>query len=582
VNKTHSLLTYFSPYLLSTVYCLLLLVSLTACAASETNQEVLTPLDPADWPTAVPDQTRSTPTPFPTVDTALIEAAKATAEAQKGAEIGPPVRLAAVEEEPTLVPTAQPTPVPEGPEAQPAGNTEADGLVSEQTAAIGEPTSDDPAELGDTVVSGPVVSGTVASFGLNVRSGPGLNFEVLFALAQGEPLTVLATDEASPWIKVRAANGLPGSEGWVNSKYVNLEGNLGRVPPEQVDQPDPAATSGVTSEPPQPPSSGERLLIQRESGGDILIINHDGTGLRRVTTGIDPVLSPDGNKIAFTRWGGGEVGELWVANTDGSGEALIFGGMRKAKSPSWSPDSRRIALNFQEGGTIEVTRQCRDLDRGEPDINFWTAFDVELEYEEIEGQQVPARLCWKVPPDPHWKLRVIDLGAQTYQDLPAGQYAFAPTWDPVNEQRIVSVNRLGLVWTDVSQGQAYPLTDDSSDRAPVFSPDGRYIAVTYWQHDHWEVHRLNADGSGRVRLTKTPLYAFADNPDSARQWNNASPVFSPDSTEIAFLTDRTGRWEIWAMNIDGSNQRPLFPQAINDQLAIRYEGNDARMLGWGQ
>jgi Tol biopolymer transport system component len=59
-----------------------------------------------------------------------------------------------------------------------------------------------------------------------------------------------------------------------------------------------------------------------------------------------------------------------------------------------------------------------------------------------------------------------------------------------------------------------------------------------------------------------------------------SPAWSPDGSQIAFLTDRTGHWEIWVMNADGSNQRPMFPDEVNDQLQITYDFVDERMLSW--
>ncbi len=401
-------------------------------------------------------------------------------------------------------------------------------------------------------------------------------------LNRGDMLSILAIDSNSGWVNVQTDDGLTG---WVNPKYLTLNGDLNGLQSVQptsnsnLNVPPSNQPVAANSQPGNASSSGGRLLIQTRSGQDIVVINRDGTGLRRLTTGIDPVLSPDGTKVAFTRWSGTDQGSLWVINTDGTGERAILGGINQVKSPSWSPDSKRIAVNFQRGGTLTPTRKCWDLSKGEPDINYWTAYDVELEYAELGGQQIPVRICWRLPPDPHWQLRVIDLEAQTFEDLPAGQYAFAPTWDPANSWRVVSVGRLGLVWTDISRGVAEALTNDPFDRAPVFSPDGKYIAVTYKQADHWEIHRLNSDGTGRVRLTKTPFYEVVTN---GRHWNNASPAFSPDGSEIAFLTDRTGRWEVWVMNVDGSNQRPMFPPEINDQLEVAYEGNDARALGWGK
>jgi len=34
------------------------------------------------------------------------------------------------------------------------------------------------------------------------------------------------------------------------------------------------------------------------------------------------------------------------------------------------------------------------------------------------------------------------------------------------------------------------------------------------------------------------------------------------------------------MNVDGSNQRPMFSAEINDQLPIRYDFNDERVISW--
>jgi hypothetical protein len=71
-------------------------------------------------------------------------------------------------------------------------------------------------------------------------------------------------------------------------------------------------------------------------------------------------------------------------------------------------------------------------------------------------------------------------------------------------------------------------------------------------------------------------YIASENP----AWNNAAPTWSPDGSQIAFLTDRTGQWEIWLMNADGSNQRPMFSNGVLDGLDLNYAGVDERMLSW--
>ncbi|MGB9301647.1 MAG: hypothetical protein WCD51_13785, partial [Anaerolineae bacterium] len=81
--------------------------------------------------------------------------------------------------------------------------------------------------------------------------------------------------------------------------------------------PAPQAPSTTTS-----PSLEGRFVFQVASGGDIYLVNADGTGLTRLTEGMDPSWSPDGSKLAVARWT--TPWGIYTINADGSGEKLLF------------------------------------------------------------------------------------------------------------------------------------------------------------------------------------------------------------------------------------------------------------------
>ena len=348
--------------------------------------------------------------------------------------------------------------------------------------------------------------------------------------------------------------------------------------------PSAAAQGGV-------PDTGT-IVFQTASGGPIYVVNADtlagtgGSNLRQLTTGIDPALSPDGRQVAFTRWDDtqhGAFGSLWLINIDGSGERVILGDVRQPKSPVWSPDGSQIAINMQQGGRLSPEAKCGKGLPADPLLADRDGDYFRVKVEVGSDGQIDTKLCYTLLPHPFWGLRLVDAATGEFEDLPADLFSHAPTWDPANDWHLVYDGERGLVNLDLDQGTTWALTDEAGDRAPVFSPDGRRIAVSYWQHDHWDIHVMMADGGGRARLTETPLRAIVEariNGNETRSWNNVAPAWSPDGSQIVFLTDRTGRWEIWTMGADGSNQRPLLPASTLDGLTFEYNGADERVLSW--
>ncbi len=357
-----------------------------------------------------------------------------------------------------------------------------------------------------------------------------------------------------------------------------------------VEAPAPAQSPAATAAGPAavPDNGPGRLVFQTRSGGDIYTINADGTGLRRLTHGLDPALSPDGTRVAFARWE--PRYELFVINIDGTGEQALTHGWRQIKSPTWTADGRQIIFSWQNGGRLDTETHRINLEKaalsGEPVRIPDNARDIKVEY---------GILSYTIPPDAYWSLKAIDLSTGTLADLPAELHSVGPVAHPVQADLLVYRGNRGLTLHHLDTGQEQVITTDGRDHTPALSPDGSRIAVSYWQDDHWEIHVLNADGSGRQRLTSTPLTVLVERRQPVQKlvdgkvryvapeqtaWNNAAPVWSPDGRKIAFLTDRTGLWELWIMNADGSGQRPMFPNGALDGLSFSFNGAEERVISW--
>lgn len=311
-----------------------------------------------------------------------------------------------------------------------------------------------------------------------------------------------------------------------------------------------------------------KLIFVTGSGGALYEVQADGTGLRWRANGvIDPSVSPNGQQVAFTRWDGAGLGALFSLNLADGTERVIMSDLRQPKSPTWSPDGQQIMLSFQQGGLRHPQIECRFFDADDG-----LRLPENIEFISVSIKENGVEICFKRREDLQWLLRVVKVTTGEFADMPSDLYAYNPNWDPRQPWRVVYDGIKGLMQFDVTRHKNWPLTADVRDRDPVFSPDGQMLALTYKQHDHWEVYTLNLTTQERHRLTEPPLLAD-------RQYSSAAPAWSPDGQYIAFVTNRTTaeHWEIWQMKADGSDQHAFFRSS---PITMTYWGMNERLLNW--
>ena len=88
--------------------------------------------------------------------------------------------------------------------------------------------------------------------------------------------------------------------------------------------------------------------------------------------------------------------------------------------------------------------------------------------------------------------------------------------------------------------------------SPAWSPDGRYLALTLSKDGNPEIYLLTVATGTLRRLTR---HAGID----------TEPAWSPSGQQLAFVSDRNGAPHIFVMDVEGANVRPLTSGGFHTQ-----------------
>jgi Tol biopolymer transport system component len=257
--------------------------------------------------------------------------------------------------------------------------------------------------------------------------------------------------------------------------------------------------------------------------GDIYEMNLDTGKVKRHSHGANYLRldwSSDGEKIA---WAGIDFVRLWVTDV-GNASPSQQSNETFATAPEWSPNGKTLA--FVSAGMPEkraglatipvngpgfqqktIISQSEDLDGGSVGGIDWSPDGEKIVFN-VDGPPGAKTGLYTVDTDGGYLTRISRPGIGPQTDVRQNnRYWLDPTYSP-NGKRIAFIKG----WDD---WQIYTMNPDGTDARQVthdfggyefqsWSPDGEKILYEYLANGHRDIFVINADGTGRQRLTTVP------------------------------------------------------------------------------
>jgi eukaryotic-like serine/threonine-protein kinase len=320
-----------------------------------------------------------------------------------------------------------------------------------------------------------------------------------------------------------------------------------------------------------------------------------------------PSFSPDGQRFVFLRQTPelkDHFAEMHVANTDGSGDVLVYHGDYPASFPEWSPDGKKIAWNELRNGR-ETFYQIYDVDSKQtrtmpppPELEFvqyfgWMPDSASLVTTYTRQQSDLVQIGLFDLSSGGIKPITNDLNTYSFIAISGDGHKFATVSSTLDSElsfykseggAAVSTANLrisptALAWQDANQiafvghGRIDLYDREKQAVAPVDTTevqvgnfisacaDGKIVFTGIPKGvNHSEAFRVNADGTGLSRLTTASLVRGAQ-------------CLTGD---IVNYTDLNGTSvTAWSISMAGGAARKLFSASSSNPVAFSRDGTVA-------